>query len=79
VFSIKDAGPGIRPEDQEKIFEPFFTTKHDGEGTGLGLSIVRNIIEQNQGEMVLVSQPEEGAEFLCMLPRFNETAPDERR
>ncbi len=70
VFSIKDEGPGIAHEDQARIFEPFFTTKSDGEGTGLGLCIVRNLIEDNQGELSLDSSLGHGAEFRCMVPAF---------
>lgn len=75
VFSIKDAGQGISKEEQTRIFEPFFTTKSDGEGTGLGLCIVRNIIKDNHGEMTVISELGQGAEFRCYLPAFqNEQA-----
>lgn len=35
---IRDNGPGIAPEMEEKLFSPFFTTKRDGQGIGLTLS-----------------------------------------
>jgi len=72
IFSVKDQGPGISDEDQVRIFEPFFTTKTNGEGTGLGLCIVRNIIEDNSGELSLHSSPGQGAEFRCAVPRFSQ-------
>jgi len=70
IFSVKDQGPGISDEDQTRIFEPFYTTKSNGEGTGLGLCIVRNIIEDNSGELSLHSAPGQGAEFRCAVPMF---------
>ncbi|GLI35160.1 two-component system sensor histidine kinase NtrB [Desulforhabdus amnigena] len=63
---IKDNGPGIREELQEKIFDPFFTTKTDG--TGLGLAISRNIIQDHGGTITLVSAPSKGATFIIELP-----------
>lgn len=41
LLSVKDNGPGIPKEIQDKIFEPKFSTKTSGKG--LGLSIVKNI------------------------------------
>ncbi|MCP4446006.1 MAG: PAS domain S-box protein [Myxococcales bacterium] len=70
IFSVKDQGPGISSEDQARIFEPFYTTKISGEGTGLGLCIVRNIIEDNSGELSLHSSLGQGAEFRCSVPAF---------
>jgi PAS domain S-box-containing protein len=74
VVSVKDEGPGIAEEDQERIFEPFFTTKLDGEGTGLGLCIVRNIVETNSGVLTLHSDVGAGAEFRCVMPAFSDGA-----
>lgn len=70
VFAVKDQGPGIAAEDQERIFEPFFTTKTGGEGTGLGLCIVRNILEENSGELILESFLGAGCEFRCLVPAY---------
>jgi two-component system, NtrC family, sensor kinase len=68
VISIKDSGPGMTEKVKEKIFDPFFTTKDVGEGTGLGLSIVFSIIEKHKGRIVVVTAPDEGAEFIIYLP-----------
>jgi two-component system NtrC family sensor kinase len=53
VISIQDNGKGITPEDLERVFESFYTTK--SMGSGLGLAIVRNIIENYNGTISLVS------------------------
>jgi two-component system, NtrC family, sensor histidine kinase HydH len=46
---VKDNGPGIPFDDQDKILAPFFTTRD--KGTGLGLAIVHKIVENHQGEI----------------------------
>ncbi|MCS7190704.1 MAG: ATP-binding protein [Fimbriimonadales bacterium] len=63
---IEDTGHGIPPEELEKIFEPFYTRKEHG--TGLGLSIVRQIVEEHQGELRVVSEVGKGSCFSVFLP-----------
>jgi PAS domain S-box-containing protein len=53
VFSVRDNGPGIPPENRAHIMEPFFTTKPVGKGTGLGLSISRSIALEHGGALEL--------------------------
>ncbi len=68
VVKIKDTGPGIPQEIQNKIFDPFFTTKPPGEGAGLGLNISHNIIVQkHEGKLTVDSRPGETC-FTVMLP-----------
>ncbi len=67
-FSVRDEGPGIPSEVQEKIFEPFFTTKPIGKGTGLGLSIVHGIVQQHQGTISVESSPGKGTQFTVSFP-----------
>jgi signal transduction histidine kinase len=57
LVEIRDNGPGIPPEIQQRIFEPFFTTKPPGVGTGLGLHIVYSIINNHHGRIRLTSEP----------------------
>jgi signal transduction histidine kinase len=66
---IKDEGPGIPAEVQEKIFDKFFTAgkKH---GTGLGLAICRGIIEAHKGIIKVSDNPgDKGSEIYFTLPR----------
>lgn len=65
---IKDNGIGIPKANQGKLFEPFFTTKEVGAGTGLGLSIVYGIINSHNGSIRVISEENEGAEFIITLP-----------
>jgi signal transduction histidine kinase len=66
VFTVRDSGPGIPPEDLERVFEPYFTTKEGG--TGLGLAIARRIAEEHGGTLEVASAPGEGAAFALRLP-----------
>lgn len=67
-LEIEDNGPGMDEMTRKRIFEPFFTTKPAGVGTGLGLSVSYFIITKDHGgEMVVESQPGEGAKFIIHL------------
>jgi len=65
---VRDTGPGIAPEIQDKIFEPFFTTKGPRDGTGLGLSLSYGIIRDHGGEIYVQSKPGKGAVFTIIFP-----------
>ncbi|MFI5279168.1 MAG: ATP-binding protein [Gemmatimonadales bacterium] len=68
AVEVKDDGPGIPDDLQQRVFEPFFTTKAAGQGTGLGLSISQGIIKEHGGRITLKSAPGEGATFTVELP-----------
>jgi signal transduction histidine kinase len=68
LVSVKDNGPGIPKEIQEKIWVSFFTTKGGKGGTGLGLSAVMQIVNQHGGGIWLESEPGHGATFYVSLP-----------
>ncbi len=65
---VRDNGPGIPPEIQEKIWMTFFTTKSGKGGTGLGLSACMEMARQNEGKIWLESEPGKGAAFFVLLP-----------
>lgn len=68
LVTVKDNGPGIPKEIQEKIWVSFFTTKGGRGGTGLGLSAVMQIVDQHGGKIWLQSEPGKGAAFFVRLP-----------
>ncbi len=55
LLEIKDNGPGIIPEAQDRIFIPFYTTKKTGSGIGLALS--RQIMQLHHGFLSVRSEP----------------------
>ncbi|MCK9397818.1 MAG: PAS domain-containing protein [Methylobacter sp.] len=63
---MKDNGPGIDENQQQKILTPFYTTKTDG--MGMGLSISRSLIEAHEGTLHFNSKPGKGATFYFTLP-----------
>lgn len=70
-FWVRDNGPGLSREAQDKLFTPF--TRLDqvrAQGHGLGLSIVRRIAEKLGGRVGLESSgvPGEGCLFYFTLP-----------
>jgi signal transduction histidine kinase/DNA-binding NarL/FixJ family response regulator len=68
LVTVKDNGPGIPKEIQEKIWVSFFTTKGGRGGTGLGLSAVMQIVNQHGGSISLASEVGQGAMFSVRLP-----------
>jgi signal transduction histidine kinase len=68
LVTVKDNGPGIPKEIQEKIWVSFFTTKGGIGGTGLGLSSVMQIVNQHGGSISLESEVGKGAMFSVRLP-----------
>jgi two-component system nitrogen regulation sensor histidine kinase NtrY len=55
LLEVKDNGPGIIPEAQDRIFIPFYTTKKYGSGIGLALS--RQIMQLHHGFLSVKSEP----------------------
>jgi two-component system, OmpR family, sensor kinase len=74
---VRDAGPGIPEESQERIFERFgrLESSRGTEGSGLGLSIVSAIASAHDGTIELLSSPEAGSTFEIRIP-WREDVPD---
>jgi CheY-like chemotaxis protein/anti-sigma regulatory factor (Ser/Thr protein kinase) len=88
-FVVRDTGPGIAPEHQQRIFDSFsqvdasITRKYGG--TGLGLAISRSLVDQMGGHLRVESQVGHGASFsfnilaeVAELPRISTAPPAPR-
>lgn len=74
TINVRDTGCGIVQEHLPYIFEAFFSTKQHAEnpekkGLGLGLTICRDIIEDLDGKIEVVSEKDEGSTFTIHLPK----------
>ncbi len=75
---VRDNGPGIPPEIQDRIFDPFFSTKPTTQnknqssdkpvGTGLGLWMCRESISAVNGTITVDSEPGKGTTFTVRIP-----------
>lgn len=73
---VRDTGPGIAPEDQERIFLPYEQVAGTarGLGVGLGLSLSRRLARLMGGELTVESKPGAGATFTLRLPHVPDAA-----
>ncbi len=71
AIKIRDTGPGIAPHLLPHIFERFYRgdVSRSGDGTGLGLSIAKELIQAQNGSIVVESQIGQGSEFTVTLPQ----------
>lgn len=72
--SVRDEGPGLSKEQQQRIWERFYRVPEvevrsgSGVGLGLGLHISRMIIERQGGHVGVDSAPGQGSTFWFTLP-----------
>ncbi len=71
VFSVKDTGIGVKPEDIDKLFtayERLDEQKNSGiQGTGLGLDISRRFAELMGGSLTCESEYGHGSDFILKV------------
>jgi signal transduction histidine kinase len=66
ALSLTDDGGGMTPDEVARVGEPFWSNKPTG--TGLGLAITRQILEDHDGAVRVVSTPGEGTTVTLALP-----------
>ena len=71
IFSFKDDGVGLEPDDCKKIFDPFERSKRvsEVEGSGLGLAIVKEIAELHNGKVWGESDGKNGVTFYFTIAK----------
>jgi len=78
LFSVRDTGMGIPPDDLPHIFERFYRVDKSrssaGGGAGIGLAVVKGVIEQSGGSIRVESVLGEGTTMLFTLPLAAEAA-----
>ncbi len=68
LISIKDNGIGIPSKKIKHIFDEGYSTKNKTTNSGIGLAIVKNIIEEHNGNIEIISKYRSGTEFIISLP-----------
>ena len=73
VLAVRDDGPGIARELQDRLFVPFarlHAQSHPGVvGIGLGLALVQTVVQRHGGTLQVESEAGQGAEFRLLLPQ----------
>jgi PAS domain S-box-containing protein len=77
-LTVRDEGPGIPAEDQERIFGQFerAAPSKNVPGMGLGLWLVRRIVAAHGGTVTLESNPGQGTTFAVILPMTPDASSD---
>ncbi len=70
VFSVRDRGPGVAPEDAEKIFDAFYRSESASgvKGVGIGLAACKRLSEAYGGRLWLLPREGGGSDFSFSLP-----------
>ncbi len=79
-FRVRDFGPGIALEHQNRIFERFYRVdkarSRESGGTGLGLAIAKHLIEEHGGSLTVTSALGQGSTFCFTLLAAEVIHPD---
>jgi len=73
VFSVKDTGQGMTPEQVDKLFDEYtrfnLETNRTTVGIGLGMTITKNLIMMMNGTLTVNSQHGKGTEMIVRIPQ----------
>ncbi len=72
IIKIKDEGIGMTKNVQKQVFDKFYREQkgniHDVKGHGLGLAYVKEIVDNHQGTVFVMSEKGKGSTFTVKLP-----------
>lgn len=72
LISVQDSGRGIEAHHIPRLFERFYrvdkSRSRSQGGTGLGLAIVKHIARFHDGQVTVMSKPDEGSQFTIQIP-----------
>jgi PAS domain S-box-containing protein len=72
TLSVRDAGPGLPPQDLARVFDKFYRADNSDAqaayGYGLGLYVCRQLVEAQGGRIWAENHPDGGAVFSFTLP-----------
>ncbi|MDY7531067.1 ATP-binding protein [Pseudomonas sp. Bout1] len=70
VFSVRDSGDGIAPEQLPHVFDRYWTqAENNPTGSGLGLYITQGIVQAHGGRIEAQSELGRGSEFRFTVPK----------
>ncbi|MBX2800262.1 MAG: HAMP domain-containing histidine kinase [Myxococcales bacterium] len=71
LFSVRDHGPGVPPQQLKRIFEPFYRGEREitrtTQGTGIGLALVKGTVTQAKGRVTAQLAEGGGLEVSVLL------------
>ncbi|MBB3995851.1 signal transduction histidine kinase [Sulfitobacter undariae] len=70
ILDVRDNGTGVPEHIKPRIFDPFVTGKPDG--TGLGLALCQRLVEEMDGNILLLDDTDQTT-FRLSLPLSNKT------
>ena len=71
LFSIQDNGIGMNLDEVgDRLFRPFKRFTQQAEGNGIGLHLVKSMVEKNDGQIEVKSQPGSGTRFNIYLKPY---------
>lgn len=69
-ITIRDSGPGFRPEDLPRLFDRFYRGTDSGaQGYGIGLALCRTIVVRQGGTVAARNHGQGGAVFAVRFPK----------
>ena len=71
LITVRDDGPGLTPEEQQRVFTRFWRAdkSRSTPGSGIGLALVSSIAHAHGGSVQVESASGEGCAFRIRLPR----------